>query len=394
MRILIVNDGVGDAGGVQTYLTAIAGALQARGHALALLHLDRLRTRSASPIDADAPHFCVDQWGVTTAVDAAEAWRPDLAFSNNMRDLSVDAQLLDRMPVVKMVHGYVGTCIGGFKMHAFPRPVACDRRFGAACAVLYLPRHCCQLSVRALQEQYAWAREQHGLLTRYAAIVAPSEHMHREYVRNGVDAARVVANPLFAAELPVEPASVPTAFRALFIGRMTTLKGGDLLIRAAARAGEQLGTPIPLTLAGDGPARADWQTLAASLNVPVEFPGWVDGERRARLFGASSVVAVPSVWPEPFGLTGLEAGAFGAAAIGFDVGGIGSWLRDGDNGWLVNPGKGVGGLADALADACAHDATLRARRAGARRMAEQLTLDRHVDVLERVLTDAAARGAG
>jgi glycosyltransferase involved in cell wall biosynthesis len=391
MRILLVNDGVGDAGGVQTYLTAIAGALSGRGHDLALLHLDRLRARSDSPIDADAPHFCVDQWGVSTAVDAASAWRPDVAFSHNMRNLSVDVALLERLPVVKMVHGYIGTCIGGFKMHAFPRAVACDRRFGAACAVLYLPRHCCQLSARALADQYAWARWQHSLLARYAAIVAPSHHMQREFARNGAEPSRVVANPLFAAELPAEAAPTPAEFRALFIGRMTSLKGGDVLIRAAARAGRRLGFSVPVTLAGDGPARAEWQALAGSLDVSAEFPGWVDTARRAELFRAASVVVVPSVWPEPFGLTGLEAGAFGAAAIGFDVGGIGSWLRDGENGWLVDARQGTDGLARALVDARAHDATLRALRSGARRMAEHLTIGRHVDVLEQVLSTGASR---
>ena len=40
MRILLANDGFGDAGGVQNYLDAVAGGLAARGHALALLHRD------------------------------------------------------------------------------------------------------------------------------------------------------------------------------------------------------------------------------------------------------------------------------------------------------------------------------------------------------------------
>ena len=43
MRILFANDGIGDAGGVQTYLAAVMPALAARGHSVALLHLDPLR---------------------------------------------------------------------------------------------------------------------------------------------------------------------------------------------------------------------------------------------------------------------------------------------------------------------------------------------------------------
>ena len=57
------------------------------------------------------------------------------------------------------------------------------------------------------------------------------------------------------------------------------------------------------------------------------------------------LVAVPSLWPEPFGLVGLDAAALGRPAIAFDVGGIGEWLTDGVNGKLVEPAAGEEGLA-------------------------------------------------
>jgi len=393
MRILFVNDGVGDAGGVQNYLTAVAADLRARGHDLALLHVDRVRAPGDSPVGADMPHFCVAESDAQEAVERARAWSPDVAFSHNMRDLTVETGLLGHMPVVKMMHGYFGTCVGGLKMHGFPSRVACDRRFGVACAALYLPRHCGRWSVGALTTKYAWARAQHDLLPRYATLVVASEHMHREYVRNGAPEARVVTNPLFAADMPAQPAALPEEFRALFLGRMTALKGGDLLIRAAAHAEQHFGTPIAVTLAGDGPSRPRWEALAASMGVRAEFPGWVDDARRATLFASASVVVVPSVWPEPFGLSGLEGGAYGVASVGFDVGGVRTWLHDGENGWLVNPREGMSGLARALADARAHDATLRALRAGARRTAEQFSRSRHMDILERILADPESQGA-
>lgn len=391
MRILFVNDGVGDAGGVQLYLEAIALALRSRGHELALLHVDPLRVAAASPVGADDPHFCVQTLGVIGAVEAAMAWRPAVAFSHNMRVLAVERELLVRLPVVKMMHGYFGTCIGGQKIHAWPTRVVCDRAFGAACLALYLPRHCGQRSAAKLATQFMWARSQHAQLAKYQSIIVASNHMHREYTRHGIPGSQVVVNPLFPLELPPMPAPIPGAFHVVFLGRMTALKGGDLLIRAVAAMCRETGATLRLTLAGDGPSRPEWETLSRSLGVGAMFPGWIDGPARAALYRSASLVAVPSVWPEPFGLTGLEGGAHGAAAVAFDVGGIGTWLRDGDNGWLVNPKAGARGFSRALSAAFRSRADLAARRAGARRVAEEFSISRHVDALELMLSRAALR---
>src|SRR5205814_5297792 len=44
---------------------------------------------------------------------------------------------------------------------------------------------------------YRWAREQRTLLPCYRAIVVASEHMKREFVRNGVPPSQIHVNPLF-----------------------------------------------------------------------------------------------------------------------------------------------------------------------------------------------------
>ncbi|MDB4947859.1 MAG: hypothetical protein JWM27_508 [Gemmatimonadetes bacterium] len=440
MRILFANDGIGDAGGVQAYLASVMPALAARGHAVALLHEDRLRPGGESPAPAGVPHFCTAELGVDGACDAALAWVPDVCFTHNMRVLHVDRRLAAAAPTVKMMHGYFGTCIGGQKAHLFPGAVPCGRRLGPACLALYLPRRCGRLNVGTMLAQHAWAREQNALFATYAAFVVASSHMRDEYVRNGADPRRVHAIPLFptagerrsidgtAAEpadafAPVlRPASTdlpildtrrgggdgrsresvsfdegPRSWsgdkplRILFLGRMTRLKGGDLLIRAVARAGKEGGARIHLTMAGDGPQRSGWRHRAGKLGVDAEFPGWAADEERDRLIRASHLLAVPSVWPEPFGLVGPEAGAFGVPAVAFDVGGIGEWLRDGENGWLLPGPPREEPLADALARIARDPDALAARSHGARAAADRLSLGRHVAALEAVLAAADGR---
>ena len=390
MRILFANDGIGDAGGVQSYLAAVMPALEARGHAVAFLHLDLPREGEGTPAPGGAPHFCIDRDGVDGALEGARRWGPDVVFSHNLRPLEVERRLLAAWPVVKMMHGYFGTCIGGQKTHLFPRAEPCGRVFGPACLALYGPRRNGRMSLPYALEEWRWANDQNALFARYAAVVVASGHMRGEYVRNGVAAEKAHAIPLFSTVAPADGIPAPEAFHVLFLGRMTQLKGGDLLIRAAAAASRAVGRPIPLTMAGNGPRRAAWEALARSLGVPAGFPGWVDDGRRLALLRAASLLAVPSVWPEPFGLVGLEAGSQGVPAVAYGVGGIGEWLADGVNGRLL-PGDPprVEPLAEALAWAATHPDELAAMRPRALAAARAMSLDAHVSTLEGVLAGAA-----
>jgi glycosyltransferase involved in cell wall biosynthesis len=389
MRILFANDGAGDAGGVQSYLAAVMPALAARGHELALLHLREVGSEG-SPAPAGAPHFRAREGDPAGSLAQVRAWAPQLVFSHNMRELGLERGLLDTAPVVKMMHGYFGTCIGGQKTHLFPRAEPCDRVFGPACLALYLPRRNGRISLPYISAQYRWATQQRALFPRYAALVTASQHMRREYQRNGMAAERVHANPLFSTLPLAEEAPPPAEFNLLFLGRMTRLKGGDLLLRALALASRRVGRALPLTMAGDGPPRAEWEALARSLGVRVTWAGWVDAAERLRLLRAASLLVVPSVWPEPFGLVGLEAGAQGVPAAAFAVGGIGEWLRDGENGRLVrgDPPRPEA-LAEALAWAAENPAELAAMRPRAREVARRMSLDAHLERLEAVFRAAA-----
>ncbi len=108
----------------------------------------------------------------------------------------------------------------------------------------------------------------------------------------------------------------------------------------------------------------------------------------------ADLLAVPSVWPEPFGLVGLEAGCVGLPAVAFAVGGISDWLRPGVSGELA-PGDPptIAGLADAIGRALAdldHHARL---RYGAWTVAQSFTQPAHLAGLERILEQIAGHGA-
>jgi glycosyltransferase involved in cell wall biosynthesis len=407
MRILLANDGFGDAGGVQNYLDAVAAGLASRGHALAIVHRDATPAPFAAAATRGLPQFSVPVDGIEPTLDRIARWAPDLCFSHNMNVLDIDRALIARWPVVKFMHGYLGTCIGGLKRHGFPMPQPCDRRFGVACLALYAPRHCGELKPGAFVRHYRWAREQHGLLPRYRTIVVASEHMKREFVRNGVPPSQIHVNPLFPthnfvgsgfSRTMVRLKADPTEDCVAFVGRMTALKGGDLLVDAIAQASARLGRAIRLLLIGDGPQRAVWEQRASERRVPVTAFGWLNGDERWAALRQATLLALPSTWPEPFGLVGLEAAALGVPAVAFDVGGVREWLRPGINGYLApgNPPRAAG-LADALVRALGDEDELRAMGSRAVGVAREMSLDRHLDRLDAIFSadlEAHAHSAG
>ena len=386
MRILVANDGISDVGGVQSYLDCVLSGLAARGHAVAIVYCS---DSGRSEVRANNRRFESFRLGGDrqSAMAAIGAWAPDVCFSHNVNDLTLERALLDALPVVKFMHGYFGTCVGGQKMHAFPAAVPCERAFGAACLALYLPRHCCRLDPRTLVTYWRWTAAQHKLLNRYQTIVVASRHMRAEFERNGVASDRIVVNPLFPTIQPVAAVPSPPAEPAVvFLGRMTSLKGGDLLIAAVDIAQRRLGRRVHLVMAGDGPMRFEWEALARRLHVDATFPGWVNADDRHAWLARASVAALPSTWPEPFGLAGLEAAAAGVATIAFDVGGISEWLRDGVNGVGVPGPPSAEAFGAALGSVLSDHARLAALRAGARRLADEMTLASHLDRLEAVFT--------
>ena len=388
MKIVVAQDSLYAAGGVDSYLRSVLPALEARGHQVRILYHHRACADDASATHNDA--VGVDQIGVEAAMAALRAFCPDVCFSHNMGPLEIDRRLVGHWPVVKMMHGYFGTCISGLKSHAFPSRCACDRTLGSSCLALYGPRRCGSLDPVQMIRDYRWARAQRSLFDDYAAIVVASQHMGEEYERNGVSLGRLEVLPLFSAQR-ADPA--PRAFRnvetVLFAGRMTAIKGGDVVIEAVAQAARLTSRPLRVVLAGDGPQKREWEALASRLAVSARFPGWLAGDDLAAAFRDASMIVVPSLWPEPFGLVGLEAASFGVPAIAFDVGGIREWLDPDRSGILVKPSDWAFGLAVAIA-ALADDPSMRERLGdGAWAMAQRLTLESHVDQLEAVLQRAA-----
>jgi glycosyltransferase involved in cell wall biosynthesis len=396
MRILVANTHRGFVGGVEYHLSGLLPALARRGHALSLLY-----EVDAAPGKATIDGACggMEHWRAegdpAGLLQRVAAWRPDVVYLHGMESPTWEAALADAFPTVFLVHNYYGTCISSTKRRALPRVTPCERVLGPGCLLRYLPCRCGGRSPITMLRLYRLQQQRRALLRRYRAVVVISRHMREEYRRHGVDEAKLYWFPYTAFQKPDDrpPPPRPLTGRVLMLGRLTTLKGGCLLIRAVVRAGQLLGRPLTLVVAGEGPDRRAMEALAARLGAKAEFVGWVGAERRLELMRGADVLAVPSVWPEPFGLVGPEAGAVGLPAVAFAVGGIPDWLVPEETGELATAPLTAEGLADALVRAL-RDPDHRARLGeGAWRKSKELSPEAHLAHLEPLL-ERVARDPG
>lgn len=414
-------------GGVETHLNSIIPEIAQLGHETAFVSEVNLPGgRELIALPEGVPAWCVEESGEAGVLSAVRGWRPDLIYVHKLERPEFEARLLDVAPAVFFAHDYYGTCISGLKTFKSPVTTPCDRRFGWRCLAHYYPRRCGGLSPLTMVKLYRIQSRRLELLRRYRAILTHSEHLKAEYINHGVEPERVFnlsyyarkSRPAEGQDLYDSPGAPPGGaaafdavrheaggagrpFRLLFLGRMDRLKGGRILLDALPLARALLGRPLRLVFAGDGPARGAWEKRARAVRgagVEVEFAGWVQGAALDTLLASSDLLVVPSQWPEPFGLVGVEAGLRGVPAAAFAVGGIPTWLSDGVNGHLA-PGDPptAGGLAEAVAK-CLRDPREHARlRRGAVEKARHFNLESHLralkEVFEHVLAEGGTRGA-
>ena len=144
----------------------------------------------------------------------------------------------------------------------------------------------------------------------------------------------------------------------LAVGRLSRVKGFDLLLRAFEVSGLN-GTGVRLTILGEGPERASLESLAGELGIAeaVSLPGIVQDPER--WMAQCALFVLPSRY-EGFPNALLEAMAMGCAVVAADCpSGPRELVLDGENGLLVPP-ENVEALAAAL-KALMGDAGLRQR---------------------------------
>lgn len=264
---------------------------------------------------------------------------PTVVHINQLGDPEVVARLRRIAPVVISAHGYVA-CTSG--VHYFRPGEACTRPHGPGC-VPNLLRCAHTRNPLRLPGQYRLASSERSALRACDLAVSYSSAVDAHLAQNGIAQRRIV--PYFPTVEPARPSQRAGGRRVMFAGRVVPSKGIGVLIDAAC------GLDAQVVVCGDGWQSAAMRKLARrrGLEHRVEFRGWLAPRELAQEFADASVVAVPSLWPEPFGIVGIEGFAAGRPAVASDTGGVRDWLEHGVSGLAV-PAGDAAALARALGE--------------------------------------------
>ena len=367
MRIVHATRHVAPLGGAETYLRALAELQVARGDEVTIAHADEAmpptgvasaRLREARSIDADIVHIHGDALGADDATGLAS---------------------------VRSLHDLTFACSTG--EYWYRNGAVCSRAHGPGCIVA-LGIHGCghRPDPRPALRGYRRVSRLLEQLRETRATVVYSDFVRDLALRNGLDAERVHTIPYFT-RAPAEAPAPAVGRSVAFVGRIVRNKGLDVLLEALAS--------IPaswdeLLVAGDGwdapyaRTRADELGLAAR----VRFLGWASTETVSDVLAEAAVLALPSRWPEPFGIVGIEAMAAARPVVASGIGGIPEWLEAGETGRIVAPGDPAA-LASALA-ALLGDELERARIGhNAWSRAARFSPERHLALLDDVYAGAA-----
>jgi glycosyltransferase involved in cell wall biosynthesis len=234
-----------------------------------------------------------------------------------------------------------------------------------------------------------------------AALLAQNEHEAALYAEYGGDPARAVVWPL--AVDPAEFAALPArgGFRrrhgiaeadrvVLFVGRLSPLKGLDVLIEAFARARTRVPAARLVVVGRDDGWQAQMLELAARLGVGdrLTFVGPLYGAEVLPAYVDCDLFCITPHHFEETSLASLAAAACGRPVLINDRCGI-PWLEEYGAGRSV--AHQVERIGEAMAELLADGDRLDRMGAAARRMIEErFFLPRIIDELEGIYRKAAA----
>jgi glycosyltransferase involved in cell wall biosynthesis len=118
-----------------------------------------------------------------------------------------------------------------------------------------------------------------------------------------------------------------------FLGRISPEKRVDRAIEIARRAG----MPLKIAAKIDNADRAYYDSVIKPLmgDPNVEFIGEIGEHEKSEFLGNAHAYLFPIDWPEPFGLTMIEAMACGTPTIAFNCGSVQEVMQEGLTGFIV-----------------------------------------------------------
>ena len=197
-------------------------------------------------------------------------------------------------------------------------------------------------------------RSRVSFLSQFDALISYSQRGADEYASLGFPREKIFVAHNSVSPAPTTNHQLPTINHhpptILFVGRLQSRKRVDHLLRACA----EMESKPRLVIVGDGPERADLETLAKDVYPAAEFAGAKHGAETLPYFAEADIFVLPGTG----GLAIQEAMSHGLPVIVAKGDGTQDDLVREENGWQIEP-EDYGALVSAMKNALSDTARLR-----------------------------------
>lgn len=183
-------------------------------------------------------------------------------------------------------------------------------------------------------------------------------------------------------------------FQLLYVGRIIRHKGVHLMMQAWIDLQAE-GVASNLMVIGSDPHAGYHEFFGLEKQIQNDSAirdrykriSWAAPKDLAEAMVSSDLLVVPSIYPEAFGLVGVEALSLGLPALAFNVGGVSEWCVHGKTGMLLSD-ISVKSLRIALKEIIGNPCLLETLSSACRQSYEsKFTAERHMLAIENMMSD-------
>jgi glycosyltransferase involved in cell wall biosynthesis len=320
MKVLSVHNSYQLPGGEDQVFAQEAELLRAHGHQVFLYRASNDQVNGANPLVLLGETI----WNRQTHQELRtlmQRERPNIVHVHNTFPVISPAAYYaaneEQIPVVQTLHNYRTLC-----------PAATLFRDGQVCEQC-VPKqipwpgivHACYRGSRLATAAAAAMLATHNFKQTWsksiAAYIALTDFARNKFIEGGLPADKIIVKPNYLQTDPGRGRG--TGNYALFVGRLTPEKGVSTLLEAW----RQIGSELPLQIAGDGPMAAEVEKAVGEMEG-VTLLKWLPHQEILQRMKEASVLILPSTWYEGFPMILAEAFAVGLPVIASNLGSLSS----------------------------------------------------------------------
>lgn len=386
-RVLVIHNRYQHAGGEDVVVRAEVELLRRMGHEVEVFEEDNDSILRWSDSAKAAVQSVYSIASARRMRELIEGFRPAIAHIHNFFPrLSPAVHYACRsagIPVVQTLHNYRLLCPAAILLRDGEICEDCVGKSVAWPAIWHQCYRQSRVGSAVVVGMLATHRALGTWMKTVGRFIALTEFARTKFIAGGLPAEKIIVRPNFVNQ--DNGMGTGVGRYALFVGRLSKEKGISTLLEAW----KQLNGEVALRIAGDGPLAPEVRDAAANMKG-VEWLGHCTQDEVRRLMADASVLVVPSVCYETFGMVIVEALAAGLPSVASRLGAMAELVRDGDTGKLFAAGDSTAlaaAVRSVLQDRAMHE---RMRVASRRDFEQRFTAEAGYLSLMRIYQDVSA----